>query len=104
MFNRDVALYALGVGACAGDALDEKELKYVYHRDGQRFIQVKYKAFCGKKSLFNLKLISSRCDLVFSRGIDFFLWQNLLPFRRHNSVDSFDSTCMIGYLKAKFEP
>ncbi|XP_010935207.1 enoyl-CoA hydratase 2, peroxisomal [Elaeis guineensis] len=37
--ERDVALYALGVGACAGDALDEKELKYVYHRDGQRFIQ-----------------------------------------------------------------
>ncbi|XP_039140500.1 enoyl-CoA hydratase 2, peroxisomal-like [Dioscorea cayenensis subsp. rotundata] len=38
--ERDVALYALGVGACGGDALDEKELKYVYHQDGQPFIQV----------------------------------------------------------------
>ncbi|XP_077246756.1 enoyl-CoA hydratase 2 [Tasmannia lanceolata] len=38
--ERDVALYALGVGACTGDALDEKELKYVYHEDGQPFIQV----------------------------------------------------------------
>ncbi|XP_008781243.1 enoyl-CoA hydratase 2, peroxisomal [Phoenix dactylifera] len=38
--ERDTALYALGIGACAGDAMDEKELKYVYHRDGQRFIQV----------------------------------------------------------------
>ncbi|XP_072969441.1 enoyl-CoA hydratase 2, peroxisomal isoform X2 [Typha angustifolia] len=38
--ERDVALYALGVGACGGDAVDEKELKYAYHRDGQEYIQV----------------------------------------------------------------
>eukprot|EP00268_Persea_americana_P004037 TRINITY_DN11272_c0_g1_i2.p1 TRINITY_DN11272_c0_g1~~TRINITY_DN11272_c0_g1_i2.p1 ORF type:complete len:312 (+),score=44.57 TRINITY_DN11272_c0_g1_i2:336-1271(+) len=38
--ERDVALYALGVGACTRDALDEKELKYVYHKDGESFIQV----------------------------------------------------------------
>ncbi|OVA16012.1 MaoC-like domain [Macleaya cordata] len=38
--ERDVALYALGVGACSGDAVDEKELKYVYHKNGQPFIQV----------------------------------------------------------------
>ncbi|XP_043708685.1 enoyl-CoA hydratase 2, peroxisomal-like [Telopea speciosissima] len=38
--ERDVALYALGIGACVGDALDEKELKYVYHMDGQPSIQV----------------------------------------------------------------
>ncbi|XP_043712382.1 enoyl-CoA hydratase 2, peroxisomal-like [Telopea speciosissima] len=38
--ERDVALYALGIGACVGDALDEKELKYVYHENGQPFIQV----------------------------------------------------------------
>ncbi|XP_058090740.1 enoyl-CoA hydratase 2, peroxisomal [Magnolia sinica] len=38
--ERDVAIYALGVGACIGDAVDEKELKYVYHKDGQSFIQV----------------------------------------------------------------
>ncbi|XAR64244.1 Enoyl-CoA hydratase 2 [Bertholletia excelsa] len=38
--ERDVALYALGVGACGRDALDAHELKYVYHQDGQQFIQV----------------------------------------------------------------
>ncbi|XP_059285565.1 enoyl-CoA hydratase 2, peroxisomal-like [Lycium ferocissimum] len=38
--ERDAALYALGVGACAKDAIDDKELKYVYHQDGQEFIQV----------------------------------------------------------------
>ncbi|GJS47959.1 enoyl-CoA hydratase 2, peroxisomal, partial [Tanacetum coccineum] len=38
--ERDVALYALGIGACAKDALDDKELKYVYHEDGQQSIQV----------------------------------------------------------------
>ncbi|XP_034677161.1 enoyl-CoA hydratase 2, peroxisomal [Vitis riparia] len=38
--ERDVILYALGVGACARDAVDENELKYVYHQDGQQFIQV----------------------------------------------------------------
>jgi hypothetical protein len=40
MFNRDVALYALGIGACASNAVDEDELKYVYHEDGQQFIKV----------------------------------------------------------------
>ena len=38
--NRDVALYALGVGACASDAVDADELKYVYHKDGQKHIKV----------------------------------------------------------------
>ncbi|KAL6317600.1 hypothetical protein AAG906_030353 [Vitis piasezkii] len=38
--ERDVILYALGVGACARDAVDENELKYVYHEDGQQLIQV----------------------------------------------------------------
>lgn len=38
--NRDAALYALGVGVCAKDALDDKELKYVYHPDGQQSIHV----------------------------------------------------------------
>lgn len=38
--ERDAALYALGIGACANDAIDDKELKYVYHQDGQEFIQV----------------------------------------------------------------
>ncbi|KXG36115.2 hypothetical protein SORBI_3002G284400 [Sorghum bicolor] len=38
--ERDVALYALGVGACSADAADEKELQLVYHRDGQSSIKV----------------------------------------------------------------
>lgn len=38
--ERDAAIYALGVGACSKDAIDDKELKYVYHKDGQEFIQV----------------------------------------------------------------
>nr|GLL30497.1 enoyl-CoA hydratase 2, peroxisomal [Ipomoea trifida] len=38
--ERDVALYALGVGGCSKDAVDDKELKFVYHPDGQQSIQV----------------------------------------------------------------
>ncbi|CAI0435426.1 unnamed protein product, partial [Linum tenue] len=38
--NRDVAVYALGIGACGRDAVDEDELKYVYHENGQKSIQV----------------------------------------------------------------
>ncbi|XP_074556529.1 enoyl-CoA hydratase 2, peroxisomal [Curcuma longa] len=38
--ERDVALYALGIGTCSGDAVDEKELIYVYHKNGQKFIKV----------------------------------------------------------------
>ncbi|CAI9777927.1 unnamed protein product [Fraxinus pennsylvanica] len=38
--ERDAALYALGVGACADDAVNDKELKYVYHHDGQQSILV----------------------------------------------------------------
>ncbi|CAK8569151.1 unnamed protein product [Lathyrus sativus] len=38
--ERDAALYALGIGACASDAVDEDELKYVYHEDGQKAIKV----------------------------------------------------------------
>ncbi|KAL6011830.1 hypothetical protein ACLOJK_002296 [Asimina triloba] len=40
LVNRDAVIYALGVGACSGDAVDEKELKYVYHKDGQSSVQV----------------------------------------------------------------
>lgn len=40
MLNRDVALYALGIGACASDAVDADELKYVHHENGQQFIKV----------------------------------------------------------------
>ncbi|XP_059281516.1 enoyl-CoA hydratase 2, peroxisomal-like [Lycium ferocissimum] len=38
--ERDAAIYALGIGACGKDAVDDKELKYVYNADGQEFIQV----------------------------------------------------------------
>lgn len=38
--DRDAALYALGIGACARDALDKNDLKYVYHQDGLQSIQV----------------------------------------------------------------
>ncbi|CAI0435421.1 unnamed protein product [Linum tenue] len=38
--ERDVAVYALGIGACGRDAVDEDELKYVYHENGQKSIQV----------------------------------------------------------------
>ncbi|KAK4429460.1 Enoyl-CoA hydratase 2, peroxisomal [Sesamum alatum] len=38
--ERDAALYALGIGACSKDAVDNKELKYVYHPDGQQSIEV----------------------------------------------------------------
>lgn len=38
--ERDATLYALGVGACARDAVDDDELKYVYHENGQQFVKV----------------------------------------------------------------
>ncbi|KAK6131371.1 hypothetical protein DH2020_034891 [Rehmannia glutinosa] len=38
--ERHAALYALGIGACTKDAVDDKELKYVYHQDGQQSIEV----------------------------------------------------------------
>ncbi|OMP00715.1 hypothetical protein COLO4_12452 [Corchorus olitorius] len=40
VFNLDVAVYALGVGACGWDAVDTGELKYVYHENGQQCIKV----------------------------------------------------------------
>ncbi|GAA0164173.1 hypothetical protein LIER_19871 [Lithospermum erythrorhizon] len=38
--ERDAALYALGIGACVKNAVDDQELKYVYHPDGQQSIEV----------------------------------------------------------------
>ncbi|KAG8057633.1 hypothetical protein GUJ93_ZPchr0002g26740 [Zizania palustris] len=40
LLRRDVALYALGIGACGTDAVDEKKLNFVYHRGGQPRIKV----------------------------------------------------------------
>lgn len=37
---RDVALYALGVGAAGADACNPSELPFVYHPDGQSAIKV----------------------------------------------------------------
>ncbi|KAG6388346.1 hypothetical protein SASPL_149771 [Salvia splendens] len=36
--ERDAALYALGVGACSKDAVDDKELKYVYHHESIKIL------------------------------------------------------------------
>lgn len=41
MSDRDVALYALGVGAASSDPCDPSELSYVYHPDGQSSIKVR---------------------------------------------------------------
>ncbi|XWS24566.1 hypothetical protein CRYUN_Cryun28dG0113700 [Craigia yunnanensis] len=38
--ERDVAVYALSVGACGRNAVDTDELKYVYHENGLQFIKV----------------------------------------------------------------
>ncbi|ERM96585.1 hypothetical protein AMTR_s00001p00270460 [Amborella trichopoda] len=38
--ERDVVLYALGVGACIRSATDDNELKYVYNKDGQACVMV----------------------------------------------------------------
>lgn len=42
---RDVALYALGVGACGQQAVDADELKYVYNENGQEYIEVLHLQF-----------------------------------------------------------
>lgn len=58
-FCRDVAIYALGVGACGADAVDSKELHYVYHRKGQPFIKVVFSSWFGLQVLLyqmNLRL------------------------------------------------
>ncbi|XP_038884421.1 enoyl-CoA hydratase 2, peroxisomal [Benincasa hispida] len=38
--ERDVALYALGIGVCCQEAVDADELKYVYNENGQEYIKV----------------------------------------------------------------
>lgn len=38
--ERDVVLYALGVGACGGDQCDATELGYVYSEEGQHAVKV----------------------------------------------------------------
>ncbi|KAL6844641.1 hypothetical protein ACP4OV_025300 [Aristida adscensionis] len=56
--TRDVALFALAMGACNADAADEKELHLVYHRDGQSFIKVlpTFAALFASKSGNGLRL------------------------------------------------
>ncbi|PPD88959.1 hypothetical protein GOBAR_DD14095 [Gossypium barbadense] len=64
--ERDVAVYALGVGACGRDAVDTDELKYVYHENGQQFIK-------GRKwSCLNLLVTNHWC--LFTYG------HNIIPF------------------------
>ncbi|XVF47962.1 hypothetical protein PTKIN_Ptkin03bG0152000 [Pterospermum kingtungense] len=57
--ERDVAVYALGVGACGRDAVDTDELKYVYHQNGQQFIKV----LPTFSTLFNLRSVPLHRDL-----------------------------------------
>ncbi|KAK1633037.1 hypothetical protein QYE76_007352 [Lolium multiflorum] len=64
--DRDVALYALGVGACGTDAVDDKELHFLHHIDGQRHI----KALPTFVSLFPLKNSNGR-GIVNVPGIHF---------------------------------
>ncbi|KAG8378024.1 hypothetical protein BUALT_Bualt08G0095200 [Buddleja alternifolia] len=62
--ERDAALYALGIGACSKDAVDDKELKYVYHEDGQQSIEV-LPTFAA---LFSNGLMSSLAEI---QGFEF---------------------------------
>ncbi|XWS20882.1 hypothetical protein CRYUN_Cryun30bG0007100 [Craigia yunnanensis] len=55
----DVAVYALGVGACGRNAVDTDELKYVYHENGQQFIKV----LPTFSALFTLKSMPQDMDL-----------------------------------------
>ncbi|KAH0876000.1 hypothetical protein HID58_073362 [Brassica napus] len=57
--ERDVAIYALGVGACGQDAVDSVELKFVYHENGQEHVQV-LPTFV---SLFSLGSLTDGLDL-----------------------------------------
>ncbi|KAL4336098.1 hypothetical protein GQ457_07G021540 [Hibiscus cannabinus] len=57
--ERDVAIYALGVGACGRDAVDTDELKYVYHENGQQFIKV----LPTFSTLFSLEVMSELSDV-----------------------------------------
>eukprot|EP00262_Sarcandra_glabra_P005120 TRINITY_DN16448_c0_g1_i1.p1 TRINITY_DN16448_c0_g1~~TRINITY_DN16448_c0_g1_i1.p1 ORF type:complete len:311 (+),score=41.17 TRINITY_DN16448_c0_g1_i1:310-1242(+) len=66
--ERDVALYALGIGACTGNPVDEKELKYVYHENGQSFIQV-FPTFAITFSFQNLQNLQEVPGLQFDRSL-----------------------------------
>ena len=60
--NRDAALYALGVGACARDAVDDDELKYVYHENGQKFVQVLL--ICPGNYYWNKKVLRNCLPII----------------------------------------
>ncbi|KAK2652693.1 hypothetical protein Ddye_012549 [Dipteronia dyeriana] len=55
--ERDVAIYALGVGACGQSAVDVGDLKYVYNENGQQFVQV-LPTFCA---LFLFESVPGGC-------------------------------------------
>jgi len=69
--ERDVALYALGVGACGDDAVDDKELHLVYHRGGQPHIKVEFPL--GESPPVLVPIGGCRCcrapDSTFGRSI-----------------------------------
>ncbi|KAG4201086.1 hypothetical protein ERO13_A05G255200v2 [Gossypium hirsutum] len=64
----DVAVYALGVGACGRNAVDTDELKYVYHENGQQFIKV-LPTFSTLFSLRGLPQLSGVPGLKFDKRL-----------------------------------
>ncbi|PPR97754.1 hypothetical protein GOBAR_AA22911 [Gossypium barbadense] len=66
--ERDVAVYALGVGACGRNAVDTEELKYVYHENGQQFIKV-LPTFSTLFSLRGLPQLSGVPGLKFDKRL-----------------------------------
>ncbi|TXG74789.1 hypothetical protein ES288_1Z010500v1 [Gossypium darwinii] len=68
LLHRDVAVYALGVGACGRNAVDTDELKYVYHENGQQFIKV-LPTFSTLFSLRGLPQLSGVPGLKFDKRL-----------------------------------
>ncbi|PPD83314.1 hypothetical protein GOBAR_DD19749 [Gossypium barbadense] len=68
LLHRDVAVYALGVGACGRDTVDIDELKYVYHENGQYFIKIHNKTtivgFHDKGLYSLLEMMSSKAAIL----------------------------------------
>ncbi|KAK8989083.1 hypothetical protein V6N11_030451 [Hibiscus sabdariffa] len=83
--ERDVAVYALGVGACGRYAIDTDELKYVYHEKGQQFIKV----LPTFSTLFSLGSVPQGKDLPGFR----FDPRLLLHGQQHRSIQASSFKC-----------
>lgn len=58
MSYRDVALYALGVGAAGADPCNTSELPFVYHPSGQSFIKVPAFVFAHFDSIWFMETLA----------------------------------------------